>query len=340
MPTTPLATPPLAVFGTMEREGDAECIAVARSVSEAIVQGYRHFDTAELYTTTQAVGRSLTAATAASGLHRHDLYITSKVRGIGVGMKDAEEASYDQIRARVETLIADLQVGYLDLLLLHWPGPDTVDMVQSGEVEEKCNLGFYEQHIEAAWKNMLQLKQDGLVLNVGVSNFYRQHLQILVKLFPNDPPFANQIYIDACHHEEEYLQYLRSEVGVQHVFAYRPLVFTPVYAMLEDVSETLSKIATTLTANPLLTTTTITMQQAILTWLIHRGIHPVCASTNTAHIAQNFAAVALADAVSTTDGENFNFGAAFASLDKHEMVDMYGGCDEYAAMFRRLGAVG
>jgi len=346
----PLSAPPRAVFGTMERAGDDGGYTVSKSVSDAIKAGYRHFDTAELYSTTKAVGTSLAAAIASGLVRRHKLYITSKVRGMGMGMgtdmdmaASAESPSYDQLRARVEALISDLQVGYLDLLLLHWPGPDNVDMLQSPpeNVEKACHWGFYEQHAETAWENMLRLKRDGLVQNVGVSNFYQRHLELLVGAFPNplDRPFANQIYIDACHQEQEYVQHMRSAaVGVQYTMAYRPVAFSAVYNMLEDVAGGFAKTVAEVTAYEnanasSATPTIISTHSVILAWMSSRGILPVCASTNTAHIEANLAASTLAST------EGFDFDESLSTgLQGHEMVDMYGGCDEFAAVFKRLGA--
>lgn len=94
---------PILGFGTFLM-GGAECES---GVLEAIRAGYRLIDTAEAYGNEDAVGKAITKC----GVPRSDLFITTKVNF----------RSYENTAQTVETSLKKLNVGYLDLVLLHWP---------------------------------------------------------------------------------------------------------------------------------------------------------------------------------------------------------------------------
>ena len=88
---------------------------VADAVKGAAALGYRHFDCASVYGNEDRIGCSLREIMR-GGVRRNELWITSKLWND----KHAEE---DVIPACRESL-ADLQLEYLDLYLVHWPFPN------------------------------------------------------------------------------------------------------------------------------------------------------------------------------------------------------------------------
>lgn len=77
---------------------------------QAYEAGYRHFDTATMYGNERVLGQAL-------GTHaRQELFVTSKL------LPDSEMGA-GAISA-CERMLARLQMDYLDLLLIHWPGRD------------------------------------------------------------------------------------------------------------------------------------------------------------------------------------------------------------------------
>lgn len=129
------------------------------SIKKALETGYIAIDTAAFYRNEQQVGEALRA----SGKHREDVFITSKVWNTDQG--------YDEtLRAFEKTLIA-LNTDYLDLYLTHWP------------VQDK----FTE-----TYRAIERLYDEKLIRATGVSNHQIHHLEQLLAT-ANVKPMVNQI---------------------------------------------------------------------------------------------------------------------------------------------------
>ena len=87
----------------------AEPNVVGRAVSFALKTGYRHIDCAAIYRNEKEVGASL----AASTVSREGLFVTSKLWN--------SEHAPENVAPAVKQTLSDLQLGYLDLYLVHWP---------------------------------------------------------------------------------------------------------------------------------------------------------------------------------------------------------------------------
>ncbi len=135
----------------------------AATVGAALEVGYRHIDTAQMYGNEAQVGE----AVAASGIARDDIYLTSKLNNSNHGRDDV-------LRSFDETL-EKLKVDRLDLFLIHWPLPTR-----------------YDGDFVSTWKAMLELKEDGRLTSVGVSNFQPDHLQQIIDA-TGVAPAVNQI---------------------------------------------------------------------------------------------------------------------------------------------------
>ncbi|MBB3302780.1 diketogulonate reductase-like aldo/keto reductase [Rhizobium sp. BK226] len=82
----------------------------ARPVVESgLALGFRHIDTAAMYDNEAAIG----AALAASGIHRADLFVTTKVWH--------DKLSPDALRRSFDTSLSKLRLDHIDLFLVHWP---------------------------------------------------------------------------------------------------------------------------------------------------------------------------------------------------------------------------
>lgn len=119
-----------------------------RAVLDAARAGYRLFDTAENYHNERGVGRGLRGC----GVPREELFVTTKFNRAWHG----EEL----VRSYLEASMKRLQVEYVDLLLIHWPNPS------------------YDRYVQA-WRGLIQLRDEGLVRAIGVSNFKPAHLERL-----------------------------------------------------------------------------------------------------------------------------------------------------------------
>jgi 2,5-diketo-D-gluconate reductase A len=137
----------------------------AAAVAEALRIGYRHIDTAEMYGNEKEVGQAI----AESGLHRDDVYITSKLNN-GFHLPDDARRAFD------DTLAA-LRIDAIDLFLIHWPLPTR-----------------YGGDFVSTWRTLEEFYRDGRARSIGVSNFHANHLN---RLFAEADvvPAVNQIEV-------------------------------------------------------------------------------------------------------------------------------------------------
>lgn len=171
---------PMLGFGTFQMRGDVCEKAVACALSE----GYRMIDTAAAYGNEEVVG----AAIKSSDVPRSDILITTKVNF----------SSYENARASVEKSLGLLGTDYLDLVLLHWP------------------FGNYY----AAWRVLEEMKKEGKIREIGVSNFDPDRL-IDLSHFNSEVPVINQTETHLyCQRAREHSY--ESALGVAHE-AYAPL---------------------------------------------------------------------------------------------------------------------
>ncbi len=160
-----------------------------RAVSTALEVGYRLIDTAAAYGNEKAVGRAI----AASGVPRDELFITTKLATEDQGF----QASQDACKASVERLGLD----YVDLYLIHWPGGNPGNYVNS-------------------WGGLMKRKEDGLTRSIGVANFHTEHLSNIIDL-SFFTPAINQIELHPLLNQAE-LRAVNAEYGIV-TEAYGPL---------------------------------------------------------------------------------------------------------------------
>lgn len=170
---------PCVGFGTWQTpDGDTAVMAVR----EAIKAGYRHIDTAAVYGNECGVGQGIKM----SGIDRKKLFVTSKVWNT--------ERGYDRTMAAFEKTLADLELDYLDLYLIHWPA-------------SICQSSDWEQINLETWRAMTELYEAGRIKAIGVSNFMPHHLEALLKT--EVAPMVNQIEFHPGQMQEETVRFCR-----------------------------------------------------------------------------------------------------------------------------------
>ena len=130
-------------------------------VKLAIDLGYRRIDTAALYDNEQEVG----AGIRASNVDREEIFVTTKIWN--------DRHGYDNALEAIDESLARLNIGYVDMLLIHWPNP---------------KLGKYVE----TWKALENALESGKVRGIGVSNFHPEHLESLLEQ-ANVVPALNQV---------------------------------------------------------------------------------------------------------------------------------------------------
>jgi len=158
-----------------------------RVFSDALSVGYTFFDCAQFYNNEKQVGEAL------KGVPREKLFLASKV------WTDKIYQGPEAVRAQFYQTLKDLQTDYLDLYLIHWPVPG--------------------KHIEA-YKVLEQLKQEGKVKSIGISNYTIEDYEEL-KPHVTIKPSINQIEVNPFLYRKRTIDYFQKEGIV--IQAYRAL---------------------------------------------------------------------------------------------------------------------
>lgn len=210
-------------------------------VADALRLGYRHIDTAQKYGTERGVGEGIRA----SGIARSEIFLTTKV--------SHEYLRPDDFHRSAEGCLKALGVGYVDLLLVHWPNA--------------------EIPLAGTMTALARTKREGLARHVGVANFNLAMLDDAIRLCPE--PIAN---LQTEFHP--YINPVKVHAGCRQrgiaLTGYCPLGRGQ---LLDD--PILGAIAAAKGKSP---------AQIALRWALqHDGVAPLPRSSNRGRIAENLA---------------------------------------------------
>ncbi|HHY96968.1 MAG TPA: aldo/keto reductase [Acholeplasma sp.] len=217
------------------------------TVLAALKVGYRMFDTAKMYHNESDIGRAIRD----SKIDRSEIFVTSKIYKL-----------YHGDQAKIEKDILDslekINLGYIDLMLIHWPSPDPEINLKAWQVLEK----FYEK---------------GLIKAIGVSNFRIHHIDYLVK-YAKIKPAMNQVECHPLLSQEPLLNHLK-KLNI-NMTSYGPFAKGRVFE--EPTSEVLTEIAKKYDA---------TISQIIIAWGLKRGIVMIPKTVHEERLIENFNAL-------------------------------------------------
>lgn len=161
--------------------------------------GGRGIDTAFSYHNQDQVGE----AVRQSGVPRKEIFVTTK---IPCPPPDNTTTGYpvtpEMAVKAVEVDLLQLQMDYVDLVLLHWP----------------CKTNM--EDTLAAWRGLQEAHKRGLTRAIGVSNFLGEHLDAVMGL-GGTPPAVNQCQMSVGAHDDRTIAHTKS-LGVKYE-AYSPL---------------------------------------------------------------------------------------------------------------------
>ena len=223
-------------FGTYQLEQTYRCVRWALEI------GYRHIDTAALYRNEEQVGQAIRD----SGISREEIFVTTKIP-----LKAIRQA---QLLPAIENSLQKLDLGYIDLMLLHSPSS--------------------KQPISEIWREFTRLYSEiyrsGLIQHIGVSNYQEKHLKQLDGI----KPYANQIEVTPFLPQKKLREYCQNQ-GI-HVVAHSSLT-----KGIQLHNQQLLKIMTKNTER-------LTSSGLLLKWALQNKIKIIPRSSNHKHILANF----------------------------------------------------
>lgn len=225
---------PINGIGTYSLEGDT-CV---HSVSEALSRGVRLIDTAYMYHNEAEVGESVRD----SGIPREEIFVTTKLY----------PNQFSEPERAIDEALEKLNLGYIDLMLLHHPGTNDVK----------------------AYKAMEKAVADGKIRSIGLSNWYVEELEEFLPQITIVPALV-QNEIHPYYQENDVIPYIQN-LGIV-VQGWYPLGGRGHTAeLLSD--KVISSIAEAHGKS---------LAQVILRWNLQKGVVVIPGSSNPDHIQEN-----------------------------------------------------
>jgi len=186
-----------------------QCAAI---VKQSLELGYRLLDCACDYGNEKEVGLGLKQAIEAGIVKRSDVWVTSKLWNTF--------HAKEHVRAACKRTLSDLGLEYLDLYLVHFPiSLKYVDFETRYPPEwnyDPAKPGLVHADVPTAetWAAMEELVKEGLVRNIGISNFNCQHIMDLMK-YAKIKPAVNQIELHPYLQQPQLVEYCqRKDVNI------------------------------------------------------------------------------------------------------------------------------
>ncbi|KAL7694466.1 putative aldo/keto reductase, NADP-dependent oxidoreductase domain-containing protein [Plasmopara halstedii] len=244
-----------------------------QAVLAALKLGYRHIDTATVYRNEKDVGDAIRD----SGISREEIFVTSKI------VPSQSKWCYNDVVEGVRLSNHKLGLDYINLYLLHAPFDSTTR--------------------SEAWRALEDMQIEGLVRDVGVSNFGELHLRKLAKTWRLKPA-VNQIELHPWLARADTVKYCE-EQGIL-LEAYSPLARAK---KMHD--QTLQKIANEVSATP---------AQVLIAWTLSKGFVTLPKSVDESRIKENLEAAKLiltTEQMETLNGLDTYFVTAWDPIKDH-----------------------
>lgn len=214
------------------------------SVYHALKSGMRLIDTARYYGNEVGVGRGLQKAINEGIVTREDVFITSKIYG----------GNYDRAGGIIDDALKDLNVDYIDLLLIHQPGHDD----------------------EGVYKAMEDAVRAGKLRSIGISNYYTKEQVDEVLSFAVIVPAVIQNENHLYYQNTELQEYVRQYgIVIESWYPFGGRGHTSEHFGNEVIKELAEKYGKS-------------SAQIILRWQLQAGFIAIPGSANPDHIAENY----------------------------------------------------
>lgn len=247
---------------------------VAAAVYDAILSGYRHIDCASVYGNEKEIGQSF-AALFAQGFYREELWVTSKVWN----------NCHDDVIGSCERSLADLQLKYLDLYLVHWPFPNHHPPGCDVSARNPHAVPYIHENYMRTWRQMEELVDRGLVRHIGTSNMTIPKMELLLR-DARIRPVVNEMELHPHFQQPEFFAWLKAR-GIE------PIGYSPIGSPArperdrtpDDTSPTEDPVICAIAAKHGVHPAVICIQ-----WAIQRGQTPIPFSTTRRNYLANLRA--------------------------------------------------
>lgn len=216
-----------------------------KALQDAVSLGYRGIDTAEAYENEDGVGRAIK--------DRDRVFVATKLK--------AEFKSYKEAIAAIDKSLIDLNLNYIDLMLIHSPQP-------WAEVNQSDNR-YTDGNLEA-WRALEDGMRDGKIRAIGVSNFLQEDLDNIIDN-SSIKPMVNQILAHISNTPFELIEYSKSKGMI--VEAYSPIAHG-----MALKNETIKNMASKYDATP---------SQLCLRYCLELGLTILPKTSNKEHMKSN-----------------------------------------------------
>lgn len=230
---------PINGLGTYSLHGD-EC---RNSVRSALESGVRLIDTASAYGNEKEIGEAIRQAIADGIVKREDIFVTTKIYP-GSEMADP--------KASIQACLDRLNIGYVDLMLLHHPDPNDVK----------------------AYKAMEQFVKEGKIRSIGLSNWYVEELTEFLPQVDITPALV-QNEIHPYYQENDVIPFIQEKgIVVQGWYPLggrghtAELLKDPVISEIAEMHD-------------------VSSAQVILRWNLQKSVVVIPGSSNPDHIREN-----------------------------------------------------
>ena len=257
---------PMIALGTYPLKGND----AAYVVETALKIGYRIIDTSDDYQNEDEIGNGWRNAERKGYIKRDEIFLQTKISDNNTYKDDPLVGKFfcsnsefmrrhtvdEIVKEKISTSLRKMQTDYLDSVLIHLP---------------------YVDYYEEIWNTLVNLKKEGIIRQIGVSNFLERHIDNLKKY--DNSPEINQLYISPFGTKDKIREYCYSH-DIQ-LMTYSPL--TDLRNADLDFS-VLGNIASKYNTS---------IPQIIIRWNIEMKSIPIVKSSKELRLKQNFESLFL-----------------------------------------------
>lgn len=255
---------------------------VGETVKTAIDLGYRLIDTAQAYGNEVGVGYGIKE----SNVDRSELFITSKIR--------AEYKDYDSAKKSIDQSLKDLNIDYIDLMLIHAPQPWD---------EFRISDNNYYKENKDVWRALEDAYDEGKVKAIGVSNFHDYDLKNIME-DARIKPMVNQVLAHVGQIPFEIIDFCKeNDILVE---AYSPIAHGEANRIkeVEEISKKYSK----------------SFSQVCLKYDLNLGMIVLPKANSVSHLKEN---IDLDFEITDEDMKILNKAKALDDYGKHDMFPVF-----------------